>query len=60
MQKANGLGILALGALGVSLSREGARVQVRCTALHNVAKAARNYDQISCSTECDALVSWLF
>jgi len=60
MQKANGLGILALGALGVSFNREGARVQVRCAALHNAAKAARNYDQISCSTECYALVSWLF
>ena len=44
MQKANGLGILALGALGVSFNREGARVQVRCAALHNAAKAARNYD----------------
>ena len=60
MQKANGLGILALGALGVSFNREGARVQVLCAALHIAVRAARNCDQISCSTECDAVVSWLF
>jgi hypothetical protein len=45
---------------GGSFNRERARVQARCAALHIAARVARNCDQSSCTTEDDAVVSWLY